>query len=152
VITSDTYLANNAFDDYLNTTIPGTVGYNSGYITGRLGTWENPDWNTSLVNLGTGDFDGGIKYKELVPVWDGDYAKLLPGKHDGPITGLCFEILPYFMNGVTECQIRDDQYDNTGVDNCLSPAGDESSVTQCVNTVQNDTVRSGKAIIKTKPP
>src|SRR5690606_22253380 len=28
----------------------------------------------------------------------------------------------------------------------------ENSLNQCVNTVQNDTVRSGKAIINTKPP
>jgi hypothetical protein len=154
VITTDTYLANPAFQTFLNTTIPGTTGAYSPYIKSRLGTFVNPSYAPNLVNLSTvdGTFDSGIKYKEMVPVWGSTWAQLLPGLHDGPIPGLCFEALPYFLNGVTQCAIRDDQSGNTGAANCLNPGAGETSITQCVNTVQNDTIRSGKAIVETMPP
>ncbi|MCC7442316.1 MAG: hypothetical protein IT285_11820 [Bdellovibrionales bacterium] len=157
VITTDTYMADPVFDTYRNTVItsPNTVGATSAYISSRLGTWVNPAWNPTLVNLGTGAFDSGIRFGELVPLWGPNYARLLPGIHDGPITALCVELMPYFMRGVTDCRLRDDPAPaHTGVDRCLNPdtGGGETSVTQCVNTVQNDTVRSGKAILNTKPP
>lgn len=152
VITSDVYLANASFNTYLNTVIPGTVNYSSAHINSRLGTWVNPAWNPTLLNTATGLFPNGIKYKELVPAWNGNYSRLLPGKHDGPNPGICFELLPYFMGGATDCEIRDDQNAYNGTANCLNPGSGESSLSQCVNTLQNDTVRSGKAIIETMPP
>lgn len=154
VITTDTYLANTAFSTYLNKTVPGSVGWTSTYISGRLGTFQNPSWNTSLVNLANGSFPSGIKYGEIVPAWRQNYARLLPGLHDGPVSAFCFEAMPYFMKGLTQCQIRDDQTQNTGIANCLNPntGSGESSLSQCVNTVQNDTVRTGRAIIETVPP
>ena len=82
VITTDTYLAHSAFSTYLDTTVPGTVGYTSPYIQGRLATFENPTWNPNLVNLTTGAFDSGVKYGELVPTWGPNYSRLLPGLHD----------------------------------------------------------------------
>lgn len=151
VITTDTYLADSAFNPYLSGVVPGTTGWRSPYIYSRLSTFVNPSWNASLVNLSTGYFDSGVKYKEMVPAWGPNFAKLLPGLHDGPIAGLCFEGMPYFLNGVTQCSIRDNQNGNTGAANCLNPSGTETSLTQCVNTVQNDTIRSGRAIISTMP-
>ena len=154
VITTDAYLANPAFSTYLNTTIPGTTGWKSTYINTRLSTWNNPTWNPSLINKYTGVFDSGVKFKELVPAWNSTYAQLLPGTHDGPIGALCSEILPYFLNGMSLCGNRDSHTANTGTANCLNPnvGAGESSVSQCVNTVQNDTVHSGKAIISTLLP
>ncbi|OFZ78760.1 MAG: hypothetical protein A2583_09830 [Bdellovibrionales bacterium RIFOXYD1_FULL_53_11] len=154
VITTDMYMAGSGFSGYLGRTIPSTTGWKSNYIYSRIGTFVNPAWNPSLVNLATGRFDGGLKYGELIPLWGPDYARLLAGYHDGPITALCVELMPYFLSGVTSCQIRDNQAAYSGTSHCLSPDTDagETSASQCVNTVQNDTVRSGKAIISTMPP
>ncbi len=153
VITSDLYMANSAYTAYLNTTLGGTTGWNSPYINSRLGTFVNPTSNPSLVNLATGTFDSGVKVTDLVPSWGPNYARLLPGMHDGPITALCVDyLMPYFYGGTTNCSIRDDQSAHTGTSQCLNPTGGNSGITQCVNTVQNDTVRSGKAIIETTPP
>lgn len=156
VITTDTYLANPAFNSYLNKVVPSTTGWTSPYIQGRLGTFVNPSWNPTLVNLSSGAFTNGIKYKELVPNWGPNYAKLLDkdpttnkGNHDGPIAGLCSELLSYFYYSEQNCPIRDASSANTGVSHCLNPSGAETSVTQCVNTVENDSIHSGKAIINT---
>ena len=94
----------------------------------------------------------GLKYKELLPAWGMNYSLLQPGLHDGPIAGLCCEGLPYFLNGATNCDIRDDQSAYNGPSHCLNPSGAETSITQCVNTVENDTIHSGRAIISTMPP
>lgn len=154
VITTDTFIANPAFNTYLNTTLAGTVNWQSPYIQSRIGTWVNPSWAPNLVD-GDGRFTNGVKFNQLFPLWNSDYAKLLPGAHDGPITAICTELLPYFLNGPTQCARRDNpahaQY-HTGANTCLTPGGTETSITQCVNTLQNDTVRSGKALITTKPP
>jgi hypothetical protein len=154
VITTDTYMANPAFAGYLTRTIGGTVGWRSNHIFSRLPTWVNPTWNPNLVNLSTGRFDSGVRYGELVPVWGPFFGRLLPGNHDGPIPALCSELMPYFLNGVTRCNIRDDQNSYNGPSKCLNPdtGAGETSISQCVNTVENDTVRSGRAIIETMPP
>ncbi len=152
VITTDTYMADPGFTNYLNTVIPGTTGWKSNYIYSRIATFVNPSWNPTLVNLTTGKFDSGLKYGELVPLWGSTFGQLLAGNHDGPITALCNEALPYFLNGVSQCAIRDDQNAYNGAANCLSPGGGQTSVTQCVNTVENDTVRSGKPIVSTMIP
>lgn len=152
VIPTDLYMAKTAFNTWRNTVIPGTVGYDSAHISSILATWSNPSWNPTLVNLSNGVFTNGVKYGELIPLWGPNYAKLLPGNHDGPITALCFEALPHFLNGLSQCDVREGPTANTGTSNCLDPNTGETSITQCVNTVQNDTVRSGKAIIETKPP
>jgi hypothetical protein len=152
VITTDVYMADSAFNTYRNTVIPGTVGCTSTHIASRLATWQNPTWNPTLVNTTTGAFTNGVKYGELIPSWGPSFARLLPGMHDGPITALCSEIMPYFLNGPTRCNIRDDQARATGVAKCLNPSGSETAITECVNTVQNDTVHSGKAILSTMPP
>lgn len=152
VITTDTYLARGEFQPYLNQVITGTVGWTSPYVSSRLSTFVNPDFNPTLVNLVTGAFDGGIRYRDLVPAWGPQFAQLIPGLHDGPISAFCFEGLPYFLNGPTQCQIRDNLA-STGTAKCLNPdaAAGETSISQCVNTIQNDTVRSGKAVISTMP-
>ncbi len=158
-IPSDIYIAHAAFDTYVGTTVPNSTGYHSNYIASRLGNFQNPSWNPNLVNLSTGNFDSGFKFGDLEPLWRrvagvSSYAKLLPGVHDGPTTAFCFEPMPYFYNGITNCSIRDNQYTYNGTGSCLNPNSglSETSENQCINTLENDTMRSGKAIIKTKPP
>ena len=165
VITTDAYLADPAWSSYLGGKIVNN-GISSPYIAGRVGNYvnpsiyvggnyANPSFNTSLVDIsgGTGKFLNGVKYSDMIPVWGSNWAKLLPGLHDGPIPGLCFEKLPYFMHSVgthaTDCRIRDAVGANTGTANCLNPGSGETSISQCVNTLENDSVHSGKAIIET---
>jgi len=154
VITTDTYMAHTAFQTYLGTTIPSTTGWVSPHIAAGLASWVNPTWNSTLVNPITGAFDSGVKYGELIPVWGPSFGRLLSGYHDGPITALCSELMPYFINGVTQCAIRDDRTQGIGASKCLSPnsGAGQSSISQCVNTVQNNTIHSGRAIISTMPP
>ncbi|MBI2712462.1 MAG: hypothetical protein HYX41_06365 [Bdellovibrio sp.] len=83
VITTDTYISNSAYANYRQSTIPGSIGYISSYISSRLATFVNPTWNTNLVNLTTGAFDNGLKYNELTPSWTTSYSRLLAGFHDG---------------------------------------------------------------------
>lgn len=128
-ISTDTYIANSAFNAYLSSTVPGTAGYVSPYL-GSLPAQ-------------------GLQYADINPLWGSQYARLLAGIHDGPLTALCFEGMPYFFLGVTNCRLRDAPDSPTGTANCLNPGAGESSLSQCVNTVANDTVRSGKAIIST---
>lgn len=157
VITTDTYLANPAFSTYLNTYWPtATPGIVSSYLSklSWLSSYKNPSWNPTLVNTKNGSLTNGIKYGEFNPLWGPYYALLKAGIHDGPITAFCMEAMPYFLLGVTQCSIRDNPSNGTGPDGCIAPdtASGQSSLSQCVNTIQNDTVRSGKAIIETVPP
>jgi hypothetical protein len=153
VITTDTYLAHSAFSSYLASTLTGTTGWKSPYVFSRLSQWTNPTSNSSLVNLTTGKFDQGVTYRDLSPNWGPLFARLLPGYHDGPITAFCFEGMPYFLKGVANCKLRSEQAEaDRGTAKCLNPGSGESSLSQCVNTTQNDTVRSGKAILTTLPP
>lgn len=151
VITTDTYMANPAFSGYLSSTMTGSVGWASPYVNSRLDTWVNPEWNPDLVHLPTGTFKNGIRRADQVPAWGPNYAKLLPGVHDGPIAALCTEAHSYFFSGVSDCRVRDDQGAPTGTEGCLRPGGGQTSITQCVNTVQNDTVHSGEPIVSTQP-
>jgi hypothetical protein len=119
VITTDLYMANTAFSDYWNSTIPGTA------------TTQN----------------------QIHPKWNADYAKLLPGIHDGPIPALCDKnIMGDFYLGPSKCEIRDAATANKGPADCLTPAAGETQITQCVNTVNNDSIHSGQPILSTIPP
>ncbi|MGK5089506.1 hypothetical protein WDW86_18295 [Bdellovibrionota bacterium FG-2] len=135
VITTDTYLAHPAFAPYLGQTLSGTKGWKSRYIASR--------------NLTTGIFDQGIQWDDVMPAWNWSYARLLPGAHDGPGAGLCYEGNSYFFYGAPNCRIRDDINAARGLDHCLSPTAGETSATQCVNTLENDTIHSGKPILNT---
>jgi hypothetical protein len=103
-----------------------------------------------------GRFDSGLKYGQLIPSWNekADYARLKAGVRDGPIAAMCIERLPYFImpNGVDKiganCAVRE-KGANTGIASCLNPAGGESDVEQCVNTVLNNTVRSNSPMVGT---
>ena len=166
VITTDTYIAHPAFARWAGTQIPGSPGFRSYHLDQNMGSLS-ADKKTLLQGLNvttsgtTGVFTNGMTYGDQVPVWKRgtDYARLLPGLHDGPITGLCIERLAYFLagddvaNGVfgPQCFIRDLSND-VGPDKCIEPGAGESSVSQCVNTVLNDSVRSGKALIETQMP
>jgi hypothetical protein len=159
VITTDTYMAHPAFGDYLARTIPGTLGTAYPHVKAKViaGTFENPEWDVDLVELdatspAAGAFTNGLTYNGLSPLWGPDYARLKPGIHDGPIPAFCFEGLSYFFKSVTDCRIRDNQAPmDQGPEKCLHPGTGETRLSQCVNTVQNNTVRSGRAIIETKP-
>lgn len=130
VITTDTYLADSAFSSYLNTTIPGSAG-----------------WTSTHQGI---TYPSGVKYGDLIPDWDSNYSRLLDGVHDGPIAATCFELQPYFFKGLSDCKIRD-AGTQTGPSKCITPDVGQTSITQCVNTTNNNTVRSGKAIINTSP-
>lgn len=154
VITTDTYLADSAFTNYKNGLVT-SPGRTSAYINSRLATWNNPVSNPSLYDKVGRTFPNGVKYSEAVPGWNNNWSLLRAGVHDGPTTALCYEGLIYFLDGATNCRRRDDQnlLGNTGMGNCLNPnpALGESAVTHCVNTLQNDTIHSGRAIIASKP-
>jgi len=158
VITTDTYMADPSFSTYRNTTIPGTTNYNSTYVAGRALPYQNPASNASLYNNTTKRFTNGIKYGELVPAWGTSWSRLLAGSHDGPTTTMCVEILPYFLNGVSRCSVRDAmttaQGQALGMDPCTNPdtASGASSLEGCVNTTQNNSLHSGKPILSTQPP
>jgi len=155
-ITTDTYLAHSAFSGYISKVIPGSVGYVSSYLSGLswLANFVNPSSDSSLVNTSTGALTHGLTYGNLNPLWGPQYSLLKPGIHDGPITAFCLEAMPYFLKGVTQCQIRDNPLLSTGPSGCVNPNSQigQSSLSQCVNTIENNTVRSGRAIISTLPP
>lgn len=154
VITTDTYMAHNAFQGYINRTIPGSVGWKAPSIQTRLATYRNSASHPNLVNLTTGALDSGLTYGHLIPAWGRDYAKLLPNTHDGPVAAFCIDLLPHFLKGATLCSRRDAAGASTGIESCLQPdsSNGETSVNQCINTTLNNTVRSGKTIISTQPP
>lgn len=182
VITTDTYLANPAFSRYVGTQLSGSVGYKSYHLAGAVSslvaggaTVSNNSKLAVLSAMGVsianspgaagtaGIFATGFTYGDIFPLLKrgADYARLLPGTHDGPVPGLCFERSPYFLaddNTATyplvagpQCKVRDLSI-ASGPEKCVRPGPGESSVSQCVNTALNDTVRSGKALIETKPP
>lgn len=177
VITTDTYLADPAFRNGVDTQGQSYSGYldrfaisgsyTSAWAQSRASSWQNPSWAPSLMTLTAGAsygrFSSGIRYRELVPAWFAygssdssvNFARLLPGLHDGPIAGLCTEDFPtrHFLGGRPHCQARDSR-SQLGTSGCLNPdlSLGETALTQCVNTVQNDTVHSGKAILRTQPP
>ncbi len=158
VITTDTYLAHPAFANHLNSVYYGS-GTNSPYLgmkeangnPARKTPFVNPSWAPNLVSS-QGTFTNGVKWKQQFPLWGPNWAKLLPGNHDGPMTTLCWEGSAGFFGGVSQCWIRDDETGNQGPERCAFPGPGEDSTTQCVNTVMNDTVHSGKPIIATLPP
>jgi hypothetical protein len=149
VITTDTYLANSAFTTYFNSVAFNTNGYQSPYLSSRTVAFND----ATFVN-GSGTFVRDTKNKDIYPkAASANYAKLIAGIHDGPIAAFCSEAMPYFLNGETNCAVRDKAGTTAynGTSHCLSPSGAETAITQCVNTTQNDTVHSGKAIISTMP-
>jgi len=167
VITTDTYLAHASFQNWIGKVIPGTPGWQSSYIGSKSVPFTNPDWsrwpsgrtdrNAALFNSGNGRFDSGIRYGELIPAWGPNWSRLLAGLHDGPTPALCNELLPHFLHGFANCSVRDEAPSSAGAyrtaDRCLEPdeGAGETGTSQCVNTLQNDTVRSGRAIIETLP-
>ena len=176
VITTDAYLANPVFNTYRNSEVGGSRGFRSNHlnqlITERQGRGLNTSNDSKLATLGSlnvsfsagtrGTFSSGYLFKDLVPAWGAgaDYARLLPGLRDGPISGLCVESQSYFFAENPDgnpnilgpdCTIRN-AADRSGTSTCRNPDSGQTSVTECVNTSLNDSVRSGKAIISTQLP
>jgi hypothetical protein len=135
VITTDLYLANPAFSDYWNSTL-------TDHTTKQVfteGQTVAPDPSASPT--------------AIHPKWNTDYAKLLPGIHDGPIPAMCDKgIMGDFWLGPSKCEIRDNPANGTGAANCLNPLPGQTQITQCVNTVNNNTIHSGQPILSTIPP
>jgi hypothetical protein len=157
VITSDTFLAHTGFQNYINSDLgaAGTLaGQSNPYIASRRSTFVNTALIGSLVNTTTGAFTRNMKVRDLAPLWGPNYARLQNGIHDGPTTGFCVDFMSYFYLGVTDCRRRDLATLPTTTESCLNPntAAGETSMNQCVNTVQNNSVRSGRTIIETMPP
>lgn len=164
VITSDTYLGNTGFANYVNSTLGGSTGWKSEYIIGnanygvpgRTSAFVNPSWAPTLFNLTVGNANygkatGGIKVKDHWPYYARNWSTLQAGNHDGPMTTLCTEFNRLFWQGLSHCTYRDNQA-GTGIDQCVTPGGGQTSVTQCVNTSMADNIHSGKPIISTMPP
>ncbi len=129
VITTDMYIAHPSFAGYLAR--PSKPNFNSEYLGKTFGAAEiNPVFDN--------------------PTYGPNYARLLPGIHDGPIVANCYEGAWSFFTGPSNCRVRDAASAPRGVENCIQPRDGESAVSQCVNTVSNDTVHSGKAILSTK--
>ncbi|HUP57568.1 MAG TPA: hypothetical protein VM598_08965 [Bdellovibrionota bacterium] len=130
VITTDTYLAHPAFRPYLDKPVRETKAYESKYLKRK--------------------FSNGVTPREMNPTIGPEYARLVPGAHDGPIPGLCFERNFYFYYGRSNCSVRDQSSAERGIENCVNPGEGKTAEAQCVNTVNNDTVHSGKAILSSR--
>ena len=184
VISQDTYLANPAFNDFVNgVAVTGSssrysraAGYTSSYLSPSSGAtprrstaFVTPNtWSTTSIDATGKVVGGGVKLRHGIPELGGAnqsldvsatnpslFARLVPGRHDGPLNTICWtsNSNPFFF-GVSNCQVRDQELVYTGVEDCVAEGGTgnlDSSV-QCVNTLMNNTVRSGKPIIETKPP
>lgn len=183
VISQDTYLAHPSMASFLNgvgTTgsaqrYSRETGYQSNYLNPsssaspkRTTAFVAPLWWVGSGISSTGTVTGaGIRLRQAIPEYAGAnlsadvspsnpsyYARLVPGRHDGPLATMCWSSNsnPFFY-GVAQCYVRDKQDVYSGVDNCVNGGtGVLDSSVQCVNTIMNNTVRSGKAIISTKPP
>jgi hypothetical protein len=159
VIPTDVYLAGPAYATYLNTTLANSTGFASSYIDSNFSSptgghpFVNPPGNPTLATWNAGSskwiFTNGLKLKDFVPAWANNYGTLQSGNHDGPIAALCSEYFPYFLWGQTLCPTRDASTTLIGSTDCLSPQGAQTSNTQCVNTLENNTIHTGQSIIST---
>ncbi len=183
VISQDTYLANPAFTDFLNGVGTTGSAQRYSRANGYQSTYLNPSsaaspkrttpfvtpatWLTTSISATGTVQGGGIKLRHGIPEYGGAdptqdispanpsmWARLVPGRHDGPLATMCWtsNSNPFFF-GVTQCYVRDQQDVYSGPDNCVAGgSGILDSTVQCANTLMNNTVRSGKAILNTQPP
>lgn len=155
VTTMDTYLANPAFKGYTSRVASYGTPLKSAYIQSRLPHLDQSQtkFDLSMVDAQTGVFKRGIHVNEQHPLWNADYALLKAGIHDGPSPSLCWEKDNYFFNSPnSNCRVRDNAADYKGPEHCIRPTGNENVATQCVNTVFNDSIHSGEAILHTLAP
>jgi len=183
VISQDTYLAHPSYRNFLNGVAPtGSaqrysraanfqstyLNPNSGASPRRTTSFVAPAWWTGTGIDSTGKVTGsGIKLRHGIPEYGGanlsqdvsasnpsQYARLIPGRHDGPLATMCWtsQTNPFFY-GTSQCSVRDKQNQYSGTSGCvLGGTGNNDSSVQCVNTLMNNTVRSGNPIISTMPP
>lgn len=181
VISQDTFLAHPSFRDHLNGVDNGwfsrPAGYQSTYLNPASGA--NPRrttpfvtpayWtaagsgisangtvtgNGALVRLVQPDYGGANLNAPVSAGNPSQWARLLPGRHDGPLTTMCWTTSSNaFFYGAPNCPVRDQQNIYSGTSGCVNGGvGVNDSAAQCVNTLMNNTVRSGKPIISTLPP
>jgi hypothetical protein len=157
VIPTDTYLAGSQFHFFETNLEAGSVDYVSPYINSVFNgshPFNNPTTDPTLLTY-TGSsyaFVSGFDLGQVIPAWATSYSRLIPGNHDGPMAALCVEYFPYFLWGSALCSVRDVPGAPTGVAACLNPSGSETGASQCVNTLENNTVHSGTTVISTQPP
>lgn len=167
VIPSDAYLANSAFSGYLATEYLSYDGsrLRSNYLGNNYQSLSaakqallpfidvaNSVFNNANTALNYAKYNNLFTFNRLVPSWGPNYAAPI----DGPVAGLCVEQLPYFSaadvggNPVVgpKCKTRDMSAVFVNASDCTDAVGDDS-ITQCLNTVLNDTVHSGTKILKT---
>jgi hypothetical protein len=166
-ITTDTYLANRAYQDYISRPNPGYT-QKSAYLKDLATKLSSAEPSVAALlaqfDVAQASFKESPSPKDIFPVLGPDYARLLPGIHDGPIPVLCYdgryEHNGNPMTGAVHCKTRETltqsggrtQFKFTGNALCAHPDSSNGSITQCVNTALNNTVHSGKAIISTMPP
>jgi hypothetical protein len=162
-ITTDTYLAHPRYRAYLNRPNAG-FSQKSSYLKDKLAKLATSTPLDPIFDAATGSFAELPRPIDVVPAWGRDYGRLLPGIHDGPIASLCYdgkyEHQGDYKDGSSHCDIRETLakqgsayvFKYQGTKGCIDPGSSESSITQCVNTVLNDTVHSGRPIISTMPP
>jgi hypothetical protein len=161
VISTDVYLANPAFNNYVNGVMilngadPEQVqpAQLKSVILGRITAVGAGNMGTDPVLAKiqpfakiANDATAGELYKvggqpslklgALVPGWleRADYAKLKAGIHDGPNTGFCASplFLPYFHNtNISRCALRDDAVTNLASTNV--------GTAKCLNPLENGT-------------
>jgi hypothetical protein len=181
VISQDTYLAHPDFAGYLNSTDPNGIGWHAAasgtqvdYLSPtstanprRATPFVSPSWWGTTSITSTGKVNGPLKVRHGAPGYGGanlsadvgpsnpsQWARLVPGRHDGPMQAICWPLrsAPFFF-GVSDCSVRDHEDLYSGVGNCVQGGtGNLDSDKQCVNTIMNNTVRSGRPIISTRPP
>jgi hypothetical protein len=151
------------------------AGYQSSYLNPnsaanprRTTAFVTPaSWVTAAISANGTVTGGGVKLRHGIPEYGGanaaqdvsaanpsQWARLIPGRHDGPLGTMCWTSNNNaFFFGISQCHVRDQQDVYSGTANCvLGGTGNMDSAVQCVNTLMNNTVRSGKPIISTKPP
>ena len=162
-ITTDTYLANPAYREYVNKPNPG-YSQKSSYLRDELTKLgSSASALLPLFDVASGSFASNPAPKDIFPKLGQDYARLLPGNHDGPIPILCYDGR-YEKNGnpftsSVDCKSREALvqrdgkfvFRNSGVSACVNPTG-RDAISGCVNTALNDTIHSGKPIISTLLP
>lgn len=168
VIPSDAYLANSAFSGYLATEYLSYDGsrLRSNYLGNQYPNLSaekkallpfvdaaNSVFNNANPALNYAKYNNQFTFNRLVPAWGPHYAAPI----DGPVAGLCVEQLPYFSSADVggnpvvgpKCKTRDLSAVYVNATDCTHAVGD-ASITQCLNTVLNDTVHSGTKILKTQ--
>jgi len=138
---------------------PSQDGLRKGFTTFAQ-KYMQPTWDIRVGVITSDTYLANQVYANYVaadagkhPKWGSNWGLLLDGNHDGPMTAVCKNdgTSGLFYSGFPQCGIRDAKTD-MGPAACINPTGAQTSVTQCVNTNNNDTIHSHTPVILTMPP